>query len=371
MIQTVEKGKTLLIDGPASVHLISGKLSAFGALVKKGDRIIVRKGKRTPFEVLQNAQVELTLGDSASSEEIEGSTIPNSWQDIVNKIISTKEHGEILVIGGTDSGKTSFCTYLANKALSENYRTAFINGDLGQSDVGPPGTVSLGFIQEPIIDLFNLQLEEAIFIGVTSPSRTIDSTLNAIAMLKAKALNTNANFLVINTDGWIEGEAAVDYKVRLVKALAPKLVVAIQSSNELDPIIDLLRDMAISEIDSPKMIKKRDKETRRNLRELSYKKFLKGAKVRLCPLNRLEIKGELEINKRLTTLQERDVKGLLVGLENSNGKFLGIGTICNIDFKKGLMQIYTPISEAISKIHIGQIKLDCEGNEMDFTMARL
>jgi hypothetical protein len=41
MNKTVEKGKTLLIDGPASVHFVSGYAEVLGAPLKTGERIVV------------------------------------------------------------------------------------------------------------------------------------------------------------------------------------------------------------------------------------------------------------------------------------------------------------------------------------------
>jgi len=416
MMQTVEKGKTLLIDGPACVQVISGELSVFGALVKVGDKVIVRKGKRMPFEALDGAQVELTLGDSASYVEIDGSAIPSSWKEAVNEILSTKEQKIILVMGGIDSGKTSLCTYLINRALDVKYEVALIDGDLGQSDIGPPGTVGLGFVRKPVVDLFNLQPEDIIFIGVTSPSRMTNATLDALVTLKAEALEMGTDFLIVNTDGWIEGDDAVNYKVRLVKAVAPNVVLVIQSGNELNPIVDALKDVKFLAINSPKNVKRRDRETRKNLRESAYRKYLRGAKFRLCPLSWVKMEGNLEISakneyqlrnkiedllgkkivycretpncillvlekgidlkeeemkklesgfdKRLIAIREGDEQGLLVALEDARGKFLGIGTICNVDFEKGVMKICTPQNGTVSKIHVGQIRLDREGKEL-------
>jgi len=363
MIQTVEKGKTLLIDGAACVQLLSGKASVLGASVKIGEKIVVRKGKRIPFEAISNVQIELTLSDPSSCVEIEGSSISPSWKGVVNEILSTKEYREILVIGGIDSGKTSLCTYLANMALDAKYKVALIDGDLGQSDIGPPGTIGLGFVQEPVTDLFYLQLLDAVFLGVTSPARMIDATLDAIAALKAKALGMGAEFLIVNTDGWVEGEDAVNYKVRLGKTVAPDAVLIIKSDNELDPMLEALKPMNVLVVDSPKAVKKRDRETRKILRESAYKRYLKDAKVRSYPLGWIKIEGSLEIS----LLKEGDEQGLLVALEDAHGKFLGIGTICDIDFEKEVIRIYTPVNNAVAKVRIGRIKLDKEGNEIELT----
>lgn len=42
MSQEVEQGKTLIVDGPTAVTVISGKVEVFGMFVKKDYRIVVR-----------------------------------------------------------------------------------------------------------------------------------------------------------------------------------------------------------------------------------------------------------------------------------------------------------------------------------------
>ena len=46
------------------------------------------------------------------------------------------------VLGGTDSGKTTFCQYLLGR-LKSQFLTAYIDCDPGQSVIGPPTTVGL------------------------------------------------------------------------------------------------------------------------------------------------------------------------------------------------------------------------------------
>jgi len=361
-ILNLETEKTLLVDGPAKVHLISGRVSVLGRLVKAGEKIIVRRGKRIPFEALRNSKVELTLGDSASYTETEESPIPSSWRNVVDEILHKKDERTILVVGGVDSGKTSFCTYLANLALNAKNKVALVDGDLGQSDIGPPGTVSLSFIKEPIIDPFKLQSEDLIFIGVTSPSGKIDETMHAVETLKEEASRKDANFIIINTDGWVEGEDAVNYKIRLVKIVAPDFVVAIRSGDELTSILAKLEDVKVLPVDSPENVKKRNRETRKLLRESAYKKHLKGAKVRSFLLRWVEIEGDFEFNEQ--TFRPHEEKGILVALEDARGKVLGIGIIINVDYKKEMIKICTPVNGAVSKIRVGRIKLDREGKEI-------
>ena len=135
---TVEKGKTLLVDGPACVKLISGAAEVLGAEVKPEMRIVIRQGKRLPFEAISSFEAELSMGEGASCAEKATPAIPASWRRAAETILSTGEKNTVLILGGVDSGKNGFCIYLANSALRKSRRVAVIDCDLGQSDLGPP-----------------------------------------------------------------------------------------------------------------------------------------------------------------------------------------------------------------------------------------
>ena len=164
--KTVEKGKTLLVDGPASVTIISGKVEVFGFLIKDTRKIVIREGKRLPFAIEETASFSVSIGTEAGVMELEGSTIPQSWFIAYSMLREIeKKPATVMVIGGSDFGKTSFCTYLTNKLVSERFKVTVLDEDLGQSDIGPPGTVAYAFVDKPVTDLFNLKPANTCFCG--------------------------------------------------------------------------------------------------------------------------------------------------------------------------------------------------------------
>jgi len=415
VILRVGKGKTLLVDGPASVRLVSGEASALRARVRPDGPIVVRRGKRLPFEALSVSEAELVLGGSASYVIIDGSSVPSSWNSAADELLSESRCKTVLVVGGVDSGKSSFCAYVANSALEAGRSVVLIDGDLGQSDIGPPGTISLCLIQEPVFDLFMLRPEALVFLGVTSPSRMIDATINAIADLKEEAMERNMGLLIVNTDGWVEGEEATSYKTRLVNKIAPDIVAGIQSGNELEPIARKLKVAGTLNVECPRNIKKRDRETRTLLRESAYRKHLSEARVRVLPLSMVAIgdqkrgpkegaelrsrvegllgkrvlfcdqslnlvffvlpreenmgeeetrEAEMRLGKPTIGLYEGEEAGILVGLEDEHGRALGIGTIRSMDYEKGVARICTPVTDAVHRVRIGRIMLDKAGHEI-------
>jgi polynucleotide 5'-hydroxyl-kinase GRC3/NOL9 len=411
MKRVVGTGSSLLVDGPASVTLISGKANVLGAPLRISEKIVVREGKRLPLWVTAKASFDVMLGEGAAVNEVEGGAVSFSWSDAAKGILSLNAPVTVLVLGGGDSGKTSFCTFLVNEAMSKKWTTGVIDADLGQSDVGPPSTVGFSLVAEPVKDLFDIDAEDAVFVGSTSPNRTMSKAIDGLTKLKIRAMKAGVDFLVINTDGWVEGEEAVAYKNRLVSKVGASAVVGIQRGDALAPVLDAVRDAKVFVVDSPQLIQARSREKRKLLRELSYKKYLKRAKMHSLsfswlkledsllgaggplPHKRLEMlrtmlgtrivyseesvgaifavlgKGkavaeeqveaaEGYFGKRVKVMREGEEQGLLVGLMDEADKFLGIGILHDIDYKRSLLKVYTPVSEKVHTLCFGQIKLD-------------
>lgn len=354
MNQTVERGKTLLVDGPASVLVVSGKVEVLGFSVKGARRIVIREGKRLPFFVAETASFDISLGENASVEEVDGNTILPLWVESVEVLMGFQKKPVIaMVMGKADSGKTSFCTHLINKLVSAKQKVAILDGDLGQSDIGPPCTVAYAFITAPLTELYELKAENAFFVGVTSPSEAVSKTIEGLALMKAEILDRTADFVVVNTDGWVEGEEAVDYKSQLAKMLEPDIVLCIQQKDELKPLLATLTKFRKIVIDSSSVIKQRSREKRKNLREMSYAKYLTDAKVKSLPLNQLIIE-----EKTALPIKQDEEGRLLLGLYNSQKKFLGIGILREVDSVRKTLKVLTSVSAKPSIIAFGKVRLD-------------
>jgi polynucleotide 5'-hydroxyl-kinase GRC3/NOL9 len=404
------------VDGPSSVTVLSGEARILGAPLKFEEKFVIREGKRTPFEIVKNSTFDLMLGENASFEEIDGSTIPPSWENVSEELISRGTLLTIMVVGDVDSGKTSFCTYLANIALEKKLKVAVIDADLGQSDVGPPAAIGFSRITNPVKDLFDVEAENAYFIGLTSPSKVTEDVIEKMCSLKTTALKYDLDLLIVNTDGWVDGEEAAAYKIKLIETIAPDIVVGIQHENELSLILTELKERKVFSVDSPSVIRARDREKRKILRELSYKKYLKNAKIRSFPLNWTNVEGALfktknhpveplkkirglfetypvyfeetptcvflvlrkgqwidehsfgkienDYGKRVKIIREGDEEGLLVAFQDGDGRFLGVGVLRSIDYRRLVMKVYTSVYKNVATILVGQMKLDEKGREI-------
>lgn len=410
----IANGKTLLVDGPASVTLVSGKAEVFGYTLRNMEKVVIRDGKRMPFFVKEPATFKVALGENANLEEVDGNTIPPSWDKAYMELSTIQSKPALaLVLGTVDSGKTSFCTYLVNRLLNNKQKVAILDGDLGQSDVGPPCTLAYAFVSRHITDLFNLEAKNAYFLGVTSPSRAVDKAIQGLTLLKNEILGSNPDFVIVNTDGWVEGEDAVNYKVRLIEKIEPSIIYCIQQDEKLKPLMDAIKSFHTVIIDSPQTIKQRSRDKRRSLRELGYIKYLKNSKVQSIPMSWLKVESEevfIPSKNFLDKRREREIygmlgmkplymvelrdkiyvvigknrwispenvirteeilgkkvvitfkgneKGLLLALYNDEKKFLGIGVLKEIDYSRKVVKIFTPVSSGVSIVIFGKVKLD-------------
>ena len=422
MNRIVEKGKTLLVDGPASVTVVSGSVEVFGSKPNITSKIIIREGKRLPFAVNETAAFDISLAEKASVEEVEGNTIPPSWVKAHEDLSDLQaKPATAIVLGTTDSGKTSFCTYLINKLTGQKKKIAVLDGDLGQSDVGPPCTVSYALVTKPITDLFNLQAKNAIFIGATSPDGAVDKVIESLSLLKKEILGSDPDFVVVNSDGWVDGEEAVKYKIQLVEKINPDAIFCIQQKDELAPLLNGLEKYRRTTVESPSVISQRTGEKRKNLRELGYTKYLRNAKVQSIPLGWLRIEDndlfglsrgrqngkvarriydllgmkplqfmeqsdrisiiigkrrwinaenlkriEEETKKKVVIFRKGEEEGLLTALYNGDGRFLGIGVIQEIEYLRRTLKILTPVSQDVATAVIGKVKLDKNMKEIPF-----
>jgi polynucleotide 5'-hydroxyl-kinase GRC3/NOL9 len=426
----VDKGKTLLVDGPASVTVNSGKTVVFGLTVNVAGKVVIREGKRLPFEVLETVNLEISAGENASVEEVNGSTIPPSWVRSVQDLLDVETRPTTaIVLGRVDAGKSSFCTFLINRLLEEKKRVAILDGDLGQSDIGPPSTIAYAPVTKPVTDLFNLRAKNAFFIGETSPSNVTGRMVQGLSLLKKEALVGDPEFLIINTDGWIEGECAVDYKLKLIEELGPQVIYFVQQKDELGPMLEADQKGKKVMVESPITIGQRDQEKRKGLRELGYKKYLRNPKVQslslswvkvegnesfvlnkshmnardankiyellgMKPLQMAEFSGKLGViigrrrwinsdnikkveefvKKKVTVTRKGDEEGLLAAMYNGKRKFLGVGIVQEIDYVRRTVKVCTPVSDEVAILALGKVKLDknmkeipmVEENHIDF-----
>ncbi len=354
MQQTVQANRTLLVDGPASVQIISGVAEVFGKPLKETQRVVIRKDKRKPFYAVENLVLNVLLGANAALTEVEGKTIPESWNKPVQIVQGLqKKPVVIMVLGASDAGKSSFCAFLLNKLAEGNRNVAILDGDLGQSDIGPPGSVGYAITNKPQTELNNLRLQNGFFVGVTSPINAVAKTLQGLTGMISEISQKGVDYILINTDGFVAGDSAVNYKLSLIKELKPDVVVGIQVADELEPIMSCLGGGGVMVVEPSPALSKRGPEKRKAIREMTYAKYLKRSKLQCIPISQLIVEPRNGVPKS----QEPD-KGILVGLYGRGTKFLGIGVLRAINVGRRTLKIQTSVPTKPMRLVFGKVVLD-------------
>jgi len=419
MIIELTKGQSIQITGPAKVHVIDGELSLLGGSIKSGEEIIIKAGKQYPFQAENFTKIEV-FGEKTEYCVMDTPLIPMDRKILVEKLSNFHFPLKIMLLGGSDTGKTTVVCYLANYFLNTGNRVAVIDLDMGQQDIGPPCTITLGILKEPITQLGDIPLKRMVFIGQTSPVGRMLQIVSGANELVEHALE-EVDVIIIDTTGWISGGAARAFKSAKIRTLKPHVLVGLQQADEITHLFKPFESspLQIELLSVYPNIPKRNLKTRKFLRESKFNSYFKDATPRLLDLNDIQIanaffhsgnimKGEelefveetLECNfiyaeraadglflvkkyssfynkNRIQTIRDRynikeirivnknDEKGLVVGLSDKNLNTLGIGIIESINYESDKIRIYTPVMGPISTIQLGYLKITKTGQELE------
>ena len=319
----------------------------------------------------------------------------------------------ILVIGETDTGKTSFTTFLAAALLERGLSVGVVDADLGQSDVGPPTTVGLGRLRLPVERLGDAEVVGLYFVGSTSPQGHLLPTVLGTRMMAEKALRLDFDRVVVDTSGLIQGEMGRLLKQHKIDLVDPDLVLCLQRNGECEHILrpyDAGSRPAIMRLASSSATRRRSQEERRQHRERSLQAYFAAARPVHLDLSRVVLRqpalyagqplpprqvedlaalldelvlwaerrgNELvlvtpdplkepqvrQIQKRhedlgLANYSLDDFQSVLAGLDNAQRETLGLGVVRSIDFAKQTLVVETAVPEAeIAAVRLGRHKL--------------
>src|SRR5260370_4471888 len=241
VILDLEQGHTPLLKGPASIRAKKGDAQCFAAPIQSDDWTIIEDPRQEPIYATDKAVREIRRGPGSSWTIVPESTVPPAWNEAAD--IVNRQRGVCVIIGEVDSGKSSLCTFLANKCLENAERIGVVDADVGQADIGPPTTISSSVVKAPIIGLHKVAAELSFFIGDTSPSSVPNKVVNLATRLK-KSISSAADIVLVNTDAWLAEFNAVLHKGILLDEIQTDLGLALGRSTEI--IVPLLEKVYVA-----------------------------------------------------------------------------------------------------------------------------
>jgi polynucleotide 5'-hydroxyl-kinase GRC3/NOL9 len=355
----LDQGHTLLLKGPAAIRAKKGDAQCLGAPIDSEDWTTIEETRQEPIYATDHTLFEIRRGSGSSWIVIEESTVPLAWNEAAQLL--ERQRGVCVIVGEVDSGKSSLCTFLANKCLDVTGKVGVVDADVGQAEIGPPTTISSSIVQAPIIGLHKATAETSFFVGDTSPSSVPDKVVTLATRLK-KRITSSADTTLVNTDGWLAESNALRHKQLLLEEIQPDLVIGLSRSDEIiDPLLDGGRFPSLKLPSSP-FARARSKEERKKSREAGYRRFLQGShKVAIGPETTVRMFDKLE---QTVFLENLALRGLVAGLLNPNEELLSIGRINRVEHGRVLVETRTEETPTI--LEVGNVALSSKYDEAGY-----
>ncbi len=198
--------------------------------------------------------------------------LPEPGWDRLLSVLSMQQ-GTVLLLGATDSGKTTLARYIVESLVARRLPTALIDADIGQSGIGLPGTISMkAFCDQR--DLRDFSSERMTFLGFTNPSKVLPLIV-AMTKRMTDIGRRRAEIVVVDTTGLISGGLGKALKTAKINAIRPAHIVAIQRVDELEHILPLVGDARVHRLKTSCAAKKRSASSRRAYRKRKFEEYFR------------------------------------------------------------------------------------------------
>ena len=281
-------------------------------------------------------------------------TIPHEWEQLeVNRY-----HGLVMVIGAPDTGKSTFARYLYHRMSQEWKNLAYLDGDPGQSFLGPPTTLTLGIglfeDNDQPSDNYSLFIRNwRSFIGSVTPrGHMLDMLVGAERLVRA-AHQQGAEVVIYDTCGLVDPlQGGFNLKMGKIDLLHPTIVIALQKETELEPLLVPLRRSRrthLVELRPSLEVQERSSESRKNFRATQFAKYFSTPVYLVVDWCRLAVMPwpRFSLNR-------------LVALEDAEGFTHGLGIVVEINRQERWIRLLTPVTslEGIDTLRLSDLRID-------------
>jgi polynucleotide 5'-hydroxyl-kinase GRC3/NOL9 len=329
----------------------------------------------------------------------------------------------ILLLGATDTGKTTFLTWLVNCLLARERQIAIVDADVGQSSLGPPTTIGLSLVSDPFQCLQELAPAALYFVGSTSPRGHLVPVVVGTKRLVDRARRLEADRVVIDTCGFISADGGRMLKQYQIDLVDPDVVVCLQRDQECEPILLAFRYRQrprVLRLRASHACRRRSMEERRRHRERAVHRYFGKPRIITLAWDDLNLVGapmgcgtglEVEGDRRLRHLKTPDVlwagqqddelhvvlrsrlspdalaalaravgmririwlveelHGTLLGLLDEGGEAIGIGILQQIDFASRRLDVHVAEGvEGIRGVHWSRTRVG-PGGDLQYLLS--
>jgi polynucleotide 5'-hydroxyl-kinase GRC3/NOL9 len=283
--------------------------------------------------------------------------VPSAWEEIV----ATVPAGAVLLFGAPDTGKSTLARYLYERLAAQGQRVACLDGDPGQTSLGPPATMTLVVGRGPDYPPAGRRWRR--FIGSVSPrGHMLPMVVGAAALVEA-ARGAGASVIIHDTSGLVDPlQGGVALKLAKIDLLRPETVIAIQREEELEPLLEPLRHcgwLRLHELRPSPAVQPRDPAERRAHRAERFASYFAGARPVVLQWDRLAVWP-------CTAAPARDAGApgftyrQLVALENGGGFVLGLGIVLRAERGAREVTLLTPLASphGVEALRLGDLTIE-------------
>ncbi len=331
------------------------------------------------------------------------------------------QSGTVALVGATDVGKTTLTLAAANAAVLAGRHAAVLDTDLGQSEIGPPGTLGVIRLEAPVASLRELKPRALAFVGSLSPVGHLLSLVQGTRRLIAHARDRGDDVVYVDTSGLVKGRMAEKLKLAKLSVIEPSLVVLVQRERELERLAGLIRGVTeapIVRVRTPAEVRAKSTAYRRLQRANRMRRHFEGARVVeldagsvrtfdtwlysgtaltdaqlrgaasalrtevphgeltddglfLCAMGRPNHGGLMTLQEefprqRVTVTPATAFNNLLVGMVAAGGWLVDIGLLHGVNFERAVLSILTPARSLgdVVQLHFGRLRLRPDGSEI-------
>jgi polynucleotide 5'-kinase involved in rRNA processing len=268
--------------------------------------------------------------------------------------------GVVMVIGDSETGKTSLAKQLMLDALDAGRSVAFVDGDVGASTVGPAACVGLKLVRsrEDVASLS--EPDELRFVGSVEPNGVVLPYVVAVSAL-VDIGGAEADLVVLDTTNVVSGVVGQTLNYHLAELVKPSLVVALHRGGELEPVIGMLRrflSVRVAEVDPLDDLVPMGPVERQAARAEAFRSDIGTDPSR----------WRVQTTVFAPTLPEgfdvSRLNGMLVGVQDDHGRCMGLGVL---EHAEGTVRVATRHGDDMRGLRLGSMRLDLD----TFTTSRV
>lgn len=340
-------------------------------------------------------------------------------ETLISEILSAP--GVAMIVGAIDTGKTQFCYDLCMAGLEAGIPTAIVDADVGQSEIGAPGTVGMALVEKHVESLTDIKPRRLYFVGATSPGEHVMECAIGTKKMVDAALGLGAKLVVVDTTGLVGGWLGRKLKTYKTDLIRPDYLVGIEKKHEIDHLLipfTRVAGMKVKRVPSPEEAKRKLPEFRTSKRRWNYNRHFAdshGHLIRMddvslwntwlgtgrpmkwqyvkfiedalkCPVLHVEVTGrgiyivseracsvanKKALEEQFKTANILSVTGqtfqnVLVGLADENANTINVGLLQAIDFKHRYLFVISPIKTVspVKIVQFGTIRVTKDGDEL-------